>query len=77
MYICNPNDFAGNFIQAKSNKYGSKYTGINWSITNNAWSCRLTYKGKTHHLGYFDTQEEAIKVRDQFILDNNLPHKIQ
>lgn len=63
--------------RAKSNKYGSKYTGINWSITNNAWSSRIAYKGKKYHLGYFNTQEEAVKVRNQYILDNNLPHKIQ
>lgn len=61
----------------KTSKYGSKYTGVNWSITNNAWSVRVTYEGKHTYLGYFDNQEDAVTARNDFIIANGLPHKVQ
>ena len=60
----------------KTSKYG-KYTGINWSITNNAWLARISHLGKTINLGYFNDEETALQARNQYIIDNNLPHKIQ
>lgn len=61
----------------KASKYLNKYTGINWSITNNAWISRITYKGEHIYLGYYKSPEEAVKARNQYILDKDLPHKIQ
>jgi len=29
------------------------------------------------HLGYFLTPEAAVTARNNFIIENNLPHKIQ
>jgi len=29
------------------------------------------------HLGFHDTVEEALEARNKFIIDNNLPHKVQ
>ena len=61
----------------KQRKYGSKYVGVNWSITNNAWFSRISYEGKHIFLGYFTTQEEALNARNSYIKASNLPHKIQ
>jgi len=61
----------------KASKYASKYTGVNWSITNNAWLARVTYEGKHTYLGYFDNQEDAVTARNEFIIAKGLPHKVQ
>lgn len=61
----------------KTSKYASKYTGVNWSITNNAWLARITYEGKHTYLGYFDNQEAAVTARNEFIIAEGLPHKVQ
>ena len=42
-----------------SNKTG--YTGI--SLVNGKYRVRIQLHGKSHHLGYFNTLEEAIKAR--------------
>jgi len=36
----------------------------------------IYYKERQTHLGTFDTPEEAARVRDKYIIDNNLPHKL-
>ena len=38
---------------------------------------RITHLGKNINLGQFDDEETALQVRNQYIIDNNLPHKIQ
>lgn len=37
----------------------SKYTGVSWSTTKNKWSSTISINGKSRHLGYFDSEEEA------------------
>lgn len=63
--------------QRYSGKGKNRYTGINWSITHQKWIARITYKGKSLLAKSFITEEEALAYRNQFIIDNNLPHTIQ
>lgn len=55
----------------------NKYTGVNWSNTHKRWIARLTLKGKTLLSKVCLTEEDALEERNQFIIDNNLPHVIQ
>ena len=41
------------------NTMSSPLPGASWSKTNKKWMSEYTYKGKKHHLGYFDTDKEA------------------
>ena len=63
--------------QRFSGKGFNKYTGVNYSITHNRWVARVTFEGKTLMSKICYSEEEALKVRNQFILENNLPHTIQ
>ena len=60
----------------KDNKSG--YTGIVISTNLKKWRSYIFLNSKTQIvLGTFDTIEKAIDVRNKYIVDNNLPHKLQ
>lgn len=42
----------------------------------NNWQASIQHKGKKIWSGYFASAEEAAKARDKYIIDNNLPHKL-
>lgn len=63
--------------QRYSGKGQNKFTGVNWSKTHKRWVARITLEGKSLFSRSFMTEEEAVKARNQFILDNNLPHTVQ
>lgn len=54
----------------------SGYVGVGWAIRDKRWSATITVKGAQKHIGYFKTPEEAVKARDTYIIENNLPHKL-
>ena len=54
----------------------SGYVGVGWAIRDKRWSATITVKGVQKHIGYFKTPEEAVKARDTYIIENNLPHKL-
>lgn len=41
------------------------------------WQARIKVNKIEKHLGYFDTKEEAVIRRNNFILENNMDEKIQ
>lgn len=41
----------------------SGYTGVIWHSRIGKWTARITFKGKTYNLGYFDDVEKAIEKR--------------
>lgn len=57
----------------KDNKI--QLTGI--SLKRGKYESRIVSKSKYIYLGFFDTITEALKVRNQYIIDNNLPNKLQ
>jgi len=63
--------------QRPNSRGGNKYTGINWSITKNRWIARITLNKKSLFSVSFLTEKEALLARNQFIIDNKLPHTIQ
>jgi len=38
-------------------------TGVSWHSGCGQWFARITFRGKTYNLGYYDTKGEAIAVR--------------
>jgi len=42
----------------------SGHTGVRWNKKAKKWIARIHHQGKEHHLGCFDTIEEAIKARE-------------
>lgn len=61
----------------KLNTNTSGYTGVCFHKGENKFQASLYHKGKRTYLGYHKTAKKAVLVRDKFIKDNNLPHKIQ
>jgi len=71
--------YASSFLQAtnrrmpSSNKSG--YTGI--MKRGKKWSANIRYTGIQKYFGVFKTKTEALNARNNFIIENNLSHKIQ
>lgn len=66
-----------NANQLGNSKGNNKYVGVNWSKTHMRWVARVTLEGKTLLSKVCLTQEEALQIRNRFIVENNLPHPIQ
>ncbi len=43
-------------------KSSSKYIGVYWHKRDNKWYSSIYFNGKPKHLGYFNTESEAIKA---------------
>ena len=57
----------------KNNTTG--YIGV-YVARDNKWESRLTFNKVDIFLGRFNTIEEATQARDNYIIENNLPHKL-
>lgn len=58
----------------KSNTSG--FVGVHWDIGNNKYVARITVLGNKVHIGSFLTKIEAVLARDNYIIENGLPHKL-
>ena len=54
----------------------SGYIGVRYYIQTNSWVARITVNNILKHIGYYETIEEAVQARDNYIIENNLPHKL-
>ena len=54
----------------------SGYVGVIWNIRNKRWTAYISVTNTRKHIGYFDSKEEAVLARDNYIIENNLPHKL-
>ena len=54
----------------------SGFVGINLEIRCCKWVARVSIAGKENWIGSFKTIEEAVQARDNYIIENNLPHKL-
>lgn len=52
----------------------SSYIGV--APLRKNWQAYISYKGIRIHLGTYSTQLEATQVRDKYIIDHGLPHKL-
>ena len=58
----------------KNNKSG--YVGVIWHIRDKRWVVNIRISKKLINLGSFKTKEEAVLARDNYIIENKLPHKL-
>ena len=61
-----------NSFKCKLNNGKSKYKGVHWSKKAEKWEANLYINKKQKFLGYFDSEEDAVKHRNQMINDLNL-----
>ena len=54
----------------------SGYTGVSYKIRDGVWTANIGINNKLKHLGTFLTIEEAVLARDNYIIENKLPHKL-
>ena len=54
----------------------SGYVGIHWNKDKKKWSVRIAFKKERVHIGLYLTIEEAVLARDNYIIENKLPHKL-
>lgn len=40
----------------------SKYKGVCWKVENNKWQARIRVNGKQHHIGLYQTEEDAARA---------------
>ena len=59
----------------KSNNTSGQ-NGIRFYLPTNKWVARITVNKVLKHIGYYETIEEAVQARDNYIIENNLPHKL-
>ena len=57
-----------------NNKSG--YVGVCWDKKTNKWRSSIIVNKKYKHIKMCETKEEAVGFRDQYIIDNHLPHKL-
>ena len=54
----------------------SGYVGICWNNKNNNWMAKIKSGDFFIYIGSFHTKEEAVLARDNYIIENKLPHKL-
>ena len=54
----------------------SGYNGISWNKKNSNWKAVIGIATKKVYIGTFPTVQEAVLARNNYIIENNLPHKL-
>ena len=54
----------------------SGFVGVSWDISKNKWVAHIKVNKVGINLGCFPTKEEAVLARDNYIIENKLPHKL-
>ena len=53
----------------------SGYVGVTWEARVSKWMVQIMVNRKNKNLGYYQNIEEAVQVRDNYIIENNLPNR--
>ncbi len=62
--------------QRKRSTNTSGYVGVSWDAKVSKWRARVTIFKRGKYIGYYLSKEEAVQARDNYIIENNLPHKL-
>lgn len=60
----------GHLPMLKTNKSG--YIGVSWNKDYKHWVCIISINDKSHRIGKFKTQKEAVEARNKYIDEHNL-----
>ena len=74
--------WASNYIQAanktfKQSNTSSKFRGVYYCNTHKVWIAKLAYEGKVLFTKHCNSEVDAVLARNNFIIDNKLPHPVQ
>ena len=58
------------------NNNTSGYVGVTWHIRDKKWCAKISVNKISKHIGSFSTLEEAVQARNNYIIENELPHKL-
>lgn len=58
----------------KSNTSG--FVGVSWHKSKDKWVASIRINTKLIYIGAFLTKEEAVQARNNYIIENKLPHKL-
>ena len=64
-----------NFGKKRKNA-SSKYFGVSFHKHSNKWFSFITVNKKLKTISYFETEEEAAKSYDAYVIENNLPNPL-
>ena len=70
------NRLVQNINQRMKSTNTSGYNGIIWNKKNSNWGAVIGIATKNVYIGSFLTKEEAALARDNYIIENKLPHKL-
>ena len=62
--------------QRKMKNNTSGFVGITYYKSNKKWGATIGIKNRLVNLGTFKDKMEAVQARDNYIIENNLPHKL-
>ena len=65
-----------NINQRMKRSNTSGYVGVCFDKWHDRWVSQISFNCKNVRLGRFLTKEEAVEARDNYIIENNLPHKL-
>ena len=65
---------AVNQRKMKNNKSG--YVGVRYHSRDGVWTAYISVNNTRKYIGSHKTIEEAVLARDNYIIENNLPHKL-
>ena len=65
-----------NINQRMQKNNTSGFVGITWHTFSNRWRVRININRQRVNIGSFKTKEEAVLARDNYIIENKLPHKL-
>ena len=54
----------------------SGFVGVSYHNGKARWAASVGVNYKKVHIGYYSTIEEAVQARDNYIIENSLPHKL-
>ena len=54
----------------------SGFVGVYWDKKTNKWRSSIVVDKKYKHIKMCETKEEAVQARDNYIIENGLPHKL-
>ena len=54
----------------------SGYVGVSWDKSKDKWVAKIKVNKIVIYIGSFLTKEEAAQARDNYIIENKLPHKL-
>ena len=54
----------------------SGYVGVSWDKSKDKWVAKIKVNKVVIYIGSFLTKEEAVQARDNYIIENSLPHKL-